>query len=70
MKTWLALAEEQEQVARAWTMRAPSQPSLRLRLSMIHDAEDAAAQALRFRQMHETGAVITPGLFVMLSINW
>ena len=65
--SWLDLAEQQEQIAKAWTLRAPFQPTPRLCAAMRGDAEDAVAQARDFREAHEAGAPLVPALFAMLS---
>ena len=51
--TWDDLADEEAQLALAWTPRAPHQPTERLRRAMLVDAEDAAGMVALYRRMFE-----------------
>lgn len=68
MITWMDLAEEQEMLARAWTMRGGQMSAARLQRAMRGDAEDAAAQARAYREAQEAGALLNPSLAFFLAV--
>lgn len=65
--TWLDLAEQQEMLAKAWTLRARSKPT-RLREAALDDAADAAGTAASYRMAHDNGAKLNQGLAEFLSV--